>query len=126
MALTFAELLKLMNDEYGVQSSDGETVLNALRANKEKEFFEEETQGCTSSYSSSSKQKERDEQSEDDDNIDIDIMVQIMEERILSDSEVIEDALNDLLNKVEQNIDKKYDKTYKEVSSFITREIRAS
>ena len=113
MALTFAKVFKLMNDEYGVQSSDGENVLNALRANKENEFFEEETQDCTPSYSSSSKRKERDEQSEDDDNIDIDVMVQIMEERILSDSEVIEDALNDLLNKVEQNIDKKYDKPIK-------------
>ena len=75
-----------MNDEYGVQSSDGENVLNALRANKENEFFEEETQDCTLSYSSSSKWKERDEQSEDDDNIDIDVMVQVMEEQILSDS----------------------------------------
>ena len=108
MALTLAKVFKLMNNEYGVQSSDGENVLNALRANKESEFFEEETQDCTPSYSSSSKRKERDEQSEDDDNIDIDVMVQIMEERILADSEVIEDALNDLLNKVEQNIDKKY------------------
>ena len=91
---------------YGVQSSDGENVLNDLRANKENEFFEEETQDCTPSYSSNSKRKERDEQSEDDDSIDVDVMVQIMEQRILSDSEVIEDALNDLLNKVEQNIDK--------------------
>ena len=88
-------------------------LLNALKANKENEFFEEETQDCTPSYLSSSKRKERDEQSEDDDNIDIDVMVQIVEERILSDSEVIEDALNDLLNKVEQNIDKKYDKPIK-------------
>ena len=68
MALTFPKVFKLMNDEYGVQSSDGENVLNALRANKENEFFEEETQDCTPSYSSSSKRKERDEQSEDDDN----------------------------------------------------------
>ena len=89
MALTFAKVFKLINNEYGVQSSDGENVFNALKANKENEFFEEETQDCTSSYSSSSKRKERDEQSEDDDNIDIDVMVQIMEERILSDSEVI-------------------------------------
>ena len=114
----FAKVFKFMNDEYGVQSSDGENVLNALKANKENEFFEEETQDCTPSYSSSSKWKERDEQSEDnidiiDDNIDIDVMVQIMEERILSDLEVIEDALNDLLNKVEQNIDKKYGKPIK-------------
>ena len=113
MALTFAKFFKLMNGAHGVQPSDGENVLNALKANKECEFFEEETQDCTPSYSSSSKRKERDEQGEDDDNIDIDVMVQIMEERILSDSEVIEDALNDLLNQVEQNIDKKYDKPIK-------------
>ena len=102
-----------MNDEYGVQSSDGENVLNALRANKENEFLKTKHKIVHHHIHQALSRKK--EVSKVKTMITLISMLwsKLWKGKSYLIQKLLKMHLNDLLNKVKQNIDKKYDKPMK-------------